>query len=69
MQDETASYISQLYKIGANGVQVISNDQGAAVVQVLDRKNVETKYNVAVVKCPLNFSKKTYEDEALWVRT
>ena len=63
MQDETASYISQLYKIGANGVQVISNDQGAAVVQVLDRKNVETKYNVAVVKCPLNFSKKTYEDE------
>lgn len=63
LQDETASYINQLYKIGANGIQVISSDQGAAVVQVLDRKNVETKYNVAVVKCPLNFSKKTYEDE------
>ena len=63
MQDETASYLSQLYKIGAHSAQVISNDQGAAVVQVLDRKKMETKYNVAVVKCPLNFSKKTYEDE------
>ena len=61
--EESASYINQLYKIGANSAQVISNNQGAAVVQVLDRKKMETKYNVAVVKCPLNFSKKTYEDE------
>lgn len=61
--EESASYINQLYKIGANTAQVISNDQGAAVVQVLDRKKMETKYNVAVVKCPLTFSKKTYEDE------
>lgn len=61
--EDNASYINQLYKIGANTAQVISNDQGAAVVQVLDRKKIETKYNVAVVKCPLTFSKKTYEDE------
>ena len=61
--EESASYINQLYKIGANSAQVISNNQGAAVVQVLDRKKMVTKYNVAVVKCPLNFSKKTYEDE------
>ena len=63
MQDESASYLSQLRKIGAGASEIISNDQGAAVVQVLDRKKMETKYNVAVVKCPLNFSKKTYEDE------
>lgn len=61
--EDNASYINQLYKIGVNTAQVISNDQGAAVVQVLDRKKMETKYNVAVVKCPLTFSKKTYEDE------
>lgn len=61
--EDNASYINQLYKIGANTAQVISNDQGVAVVQVLDRKKIETKYNVAVVKCPLTFSKKTYEDE------
>lgn len=63
MQEESTSYLSQLYKIGAHSAQVISNDQGAAVVQVLDRKKMVTKYNVAIVKCPLNFSKKTYEDE------
>ncbi len=63
MQDESADFISKLYKIGANSAQVISSEQGAAVVQVLDRKKMVTKYNVAIVKCPLNFSKKTYEDE------
>lgn len=63
MAEESASYLSQLYKIGAHSAAIISNDQGAAVVQVLDRKKMVTKYNVAVVKCPLNFSKKTYEDE------
>ncbi len=63
MQDESADFIGKLYKIGANSAQVISSEQGAAVVQVLDRKKMVTKYNVAIVKCPLNFSKKTYEDE------
>ncbi len=63
MNDDEAAYITQLYHIGTNSAQVISNDQGAAVVQVLDRRKMETKYNVAVVKCPLNFSKKTYENE------
>ncbi len=63
MNDDEAAYITQLYHIGSNSAQVISNDQGAAVVQVLDRRKMETKYNVAVVKCPLNFSKKTYENE------
>ena len=61
--EENASYINQLYKIGANTAQVISNDQGAAVVQVLDRKHMETKYNVAVVKCPPPFSKKTHKNK------
>lgn len=63
MSDDQAAYITQLYHIAANTAQVISNEQGAAVVQVLDRRKMETKYNVAVVKCPLNFSKKTYENE------
>lgn len=63
MNDESADYLSQLFKIGANTSAVITGDQGAAVVQVLDRKNMVTKYNVAVIKCPLNFSKKTYENE------
>lgn len=61
--DENADYLNSLYGIAARKAQVVSNDQGAAVVQVLDRRKMVTKYKVAVIKCPLNFSKKTYEDE------
>jgi len=42
------------------GIKVVSNQQGSLVVQVLQRKNIVSKYNVALVKCPLNFSKETY---------
>lgn len=63
LPDESALYIRTLYGIAPGTAQVLSTDQGAAVIQVLDRRKMETKYNVAVVKCPLNFSKKTYEDE------
>lgn len=63
MPEESAMYLRSLSAIGANSAGIISSEQGAAVVQVLDRKKMVTKYNVAVVKCTLNFSKKTYEDE------
>lgn len=63
MPDESVHYLSALFEIGKGSAQVISNDMGAAVVQVLDRRKMVTKYNVAVIKCPLRFSKKTYEDE------
>lgn len=63
ISDDNAAYLNSLFGIAANSAQVISNEQGAAVVQVLDRKKMVTKYKVAVIKCPLNFSKKTYEDE------
>lgn len=63
LPEENAMYLRSLYGIGAGSAQVISNEQGAAVVQVLDRKKMVTKYNVAVVKVTLDFSKKTYEDE------
>lgn len=63
MSDETADYISKLWNIGKGTAQVISSDQGAVVVQVLDRKNMTTRYQTAVVKCKLNFSKTTYESE------
>lgn len=63
LPDESASYLSQLNSFAAGTTQIISNDQGAAVVQVLDRKKMVAKYKVAIVKCTLDFSKKTYEDE------
>ncbi|MDD6124464.1 MAG: SurA N-terminal domain-containing protein [Bacteroidales bacterium] len=63
MTNESADYLNQLYTIGAGSAQLITSEQGAAVVQVLDRRKTVTKYNVAIVKCTLNFSKKTYENE------
>lgn len=63
MPDESADYLTALFGVASNSSRVISNEQGAVVVQVLDRRKMVTKYNVAVVKCTLNFSKKTYEDE------
>ncbi len=63
LSDENATFVRSLYAIGSGETQVISNDQGAVVVQVLDRRKIVTKYNVAIVKLPLEFSQKTYNDE------
>lgn len=63
MSDENATYINTLNSIASGSAKVLSTNQGAAVIQVLDRRKMVTKYNVAVVKLTLNFSKKTYEDE------
>lgn len=63
LSDDNALYIRTLYATAPHTAQLVSNEQGAAVIQVLDRRKMVTKYNVAVIKCPLNFSKKTYEDE------
>lgn len=63
LSEENAMFVRSLYGIGAGQAQVISNDQGAVVVQVLDRRKMETKYNVAIVKLPLDFSQKTYNEE------
>lgn len=63
MSDESANYLNTLFGIASGTAKVFSTEQGAAVIQVLDRRKMITKYNVAVVKLPLNFSKKTYEDE------
>lgn len=63
LNDENAFYLNKLYTIPANSADIIANDQGAVVAQVLDRRNMVTKYKVAIVKYTLNFSKKTYENE------
>lgn len=63
MPEESAMYLRTLSSISAGSYGIISNEIGAAVVQVIDTKKPVTKYQVAVVKMPLNFSKKTYEDE------
>ena len=57
--DDQAKLISQVTTMEP-GIKVIENTQGSIVVRVIQRKNIEAKYQVAVIKCPLNFSKETY---------
>ena len=61
--DEYVSLIQALYNTPNNGYKAVENSQFTIILQVLDHKHFVTKYNAAVVKCPLEFSKKTYENE------
>lgn len=45
--------------IGTNN-KVVLDGQGVVIVQVTDRRNVIAKYNVAVIKRAIDFSKDTY---------
>lgn len=69
LNEQTCNYLSTLNSIPAGKAQVISNDQGAVVVEVLDRRAMVDKYKVAVVKCELKFSTKTYETELAKLNT
>lgn len=63
LNEYSCNYLSTLSHIPAGTAQVISNDQGAVVAEVLDRRAMVDKYKVAIVKCELKFSTKTYETE------
>lgn len=60
LDDDNAKFISTLNTLGANQMENLSFAQGNVIVQVLKRKAMVTKYNVAVIKRPVEFSKETY---------
>ena len=45
-------------KVGTN--KIVFDGQGAIIAQVTDRRNIIAKYNVAVIKRTIDFSKDTY---------
>lgn len=63
LNEDAAKYLSALNTLGVNGMQNVELSQGNLILQVVDRKAMTTKYNVAVVKCPIAFSNKTYQSE------
>ncbi len=63
LNDDAAKYLTALNTLGAGGLQNVELSQGHLVLQVVDRKAMTTKYNVAVIKCPIAFSNKTYQSE------
>lgn len=58
---DTKAFLSALNKAGQDELQVLELSQGASLVyQVTSRRAIVDKYDVAIVKCPINFSTETY---------
>ena len=60
--EETRLMYNAMNTMAAGEARVISSNNGSGVIQIVERKAINTKYNVAIVKCPVNFSTKTYQD-------
>lgn len=60
MDNDTKNYIESLNNMSVNEIKNIKLSQGNLVLQVLDRKAMVTKYQVAVIKRNVDFSKDTY---------
>ena len=60
MSKDTRNYVDALNNMAVGELRNIAMTQGNIIVQVLDRKNMITKYNAAVIKKTIDFSKDTY---------
>ena len=60
MDNDTKNYIESLNNMSVNEIKNIKLSQGNLVLQVLDRKAMVTKYQAAVIKRNVDFSKDTY---------
>ena len=60
MDLENMNFIKTLNKISVNGVEKIDFTQGSIIVKVTDRRAMVDKYDIAVIKRPVEFSKETY---------
>ena len=60
MDAENMKYIKTVTNMPVNAIEKIDFSQGCVIAQVTDRRAMIDKYDVAVVKCPVEFSKETY---------
>lgn len=63
IDDDGAKYITALNTSSTGSYNTLSISGVKVILQVLDRKSFTTKYNVAVIKVPVDFSKDTYNTE------
>lgn len=59
MDKDTKGYLADLMSMGVNSTKNVRLAQGNIIVQVLDRRNMISKYTVAVIKKPIDYSKET----------
>lgn len=57
---DNSKFINPLLNQPVNELANISIGQANLILQVMNKKSMQTKYKVAVVKCPVEFSKETY---------
>ena len=62
MDEESKNYLATINNLGVNEVKNLEFSQGNIVMQVLSRKAFVDKYDVAVIKHTIDFSKNTYSD-------
>ena len=62
MDEESKNYLNSINSLGVNEVKNLEFSQGNIVMQVLNRKAFVDKYDVAIVKHTIDFSKGTYSD-------
>ena len=59
---ENAKFVNTLINQSAKELANLEIGQANVILQVMDKKAMKPKYKVAVVKCPVEFSKETYND-------
>jgi len=57
---DTKSYLNTLVTLAPNELKALNFSQASIVLQVTDRKHMVDKYDVAIVKHTIDFSKDTY---------
>ena len=62
MDEESKNYLNSINTLAINDVKNLEFSQGNIVLQVTARKAMVDKYDVAVVKHTIDFSKATYSD-------
>ncbi len=62
LDEESKNYLEALTTMAVNDVKNLKFAQGSIVIQVTGRKAMVDKYNVAVVKHTIDFSKATYSE-------
>lgn len=63
MSDDNVTLFSSLYDIAAGERRIVKLGEANLVVEVLDKRAPVEKYQVAVVRLALDFSKETYSNE------
>ncbi len=62
MDEDSKNYINAINGLGVNEVKNLEFTQGNVILQVTGRKAMVDKYDVAVIKHTIDFSKGTYSD-------